>query len=185
MSLGTIVDVDFLINVICHIFSSHHQGSARWDSIRQGDASRNDNREIPNSLSRLKNGAVTIVIQEMFQCRSTQERFAHVHQSDRLWPKPATPTFGRFCFLSVGRVDVGSVKSRKNLSVPSNSTSANGASIRFWPKKSRRDLFDLGQISLSSPPPTLPSCNGGVEPRRVGPPPGLSHDSLRTPNVHL
>ena len=37
VSLGSMVAVDFVIHVICRILSSHHQRSARWDSIRQSD----------------------------------------------------------------------------------------------------------------------------------------------------
>ena len=85
MSLGSIVAVDFLIQVICRILSSRHQRSARRDSIRQSDVQVG--MTIVRYLIRClvsKNDAVIIVIEDdcdatMFQCRSAQERFAQVH----------------------------------------------------------------------------------------------------------
>ena len=89
MSLGTIVAVDFFIRVICRILSSHHQCSARRDSIRQSDV------QIGMTIVRYqihclvsKHDAVIIVIEDdchatMFQRRSAQERFAHVHHVKR------------------------------------------------------------------------------------------------------
>ena len=85
MSLGSIVAVDFLIHVICRILSSHHQRSARRDSICQSDV------QVGMTIVTYQihwlvstNDAVIIVIEDdcdatMLQCRSAQERLAHVH----------------------------------------------------------------------------------------------------------
>ena len=87
ISAGSIasVVVDFFIHVICRTLSSHHQRSARRNSIRQNDV------QVGMTIVRYqihclvsKNDAIIIVIEDdchatMFQCRSAQEMFAHVH----------------------------------------------------------------------------------------------------------